>query len=88
MEPRALEIVNRGRTAELVYDHFRPFLEESKQDLLSQLTQLYRNPETRDKGVSFIAVTAGICALEDLESKMKRAIKEKNLVFERTAKNV
>ncbi len=88
MEPKALEIVNRGRTAELVYDQFRPFLEESKQDLLTQLTQLYRDPTTRDNGVSYIAATAGICALEDLESKMKRAIKEKNLVIERTMKNV
>lgn len=87
MEPKSLEIINRGRTAELVYDQLRPFLDDSKQDLLNKLSQLYRDPKTSSDGVQFIGVAAAICALDDLESKIKRAIKEKNQVFERTMKN-
>jgi hypothetical protein len=85
---KSLEIIGHGRGAEVALDLVSPFIEEAKQDIIKQLVQLYKNPETRESGVSFISATAAYCALDDLESKLKITIRRKNLEFERTMPNV
>lgn len=69
---QSIEGINESRMANIAYSHFSYFIEQSKQELLSKLIQLYRG-ENQDP-YEFKCLVAGICAIEDLDGRIKKTI--------------
>lgn len=69
---KRLEKLNSGRTANVVLDNIKPELDALRSEAIEKSKILFR---TGDHNVaSYMASAAQLCALDDLEAKLKQKI--------------